>query len=257
MAGRAPSTPQLRRRFLSRHAELDGARILEIGAMDAPTFPDSDRNVRYLDWFSREELVERYRSNPRRRPEAMVEVDYVVKGREFAAAIPDRFDLVIANHVIEHVPDPITWLQQIDSLVEDDGALFLSVPDRRYTFDYLRPESTVVDLLRAHEQGLERADFHQVLSSLLYHRPVRAPDAWAGRLEQALERRRFTVPEAIERAREMSRTYSGIHCHVFTRASFERVFADLAESDLVSWRIEAIDEVERDRNEFHCLLRRR
>jgi SAM-dependent methyltransferase len=253
MRKRRPNTRERRRRFLSRHAALDGARILEVGAMDSPTF--EDRDVRYLDWFSRAELIELHGKNKRRRPERIVDVDYVVKSREFAAAVPDRFDLVIANHVIEHVPDAITWLQQAEALTEPGGALFLSVPDRRYTFDYLRPESTLVDLLRAHDEGLERADYYQVLSSLLYHRRIRAPEAWAGEIDDALAKRRFEVPEAMERARRMSREYSGVHCHIFTRDSFERTATELSESGLVGWVLEAIDSVEKGSNEFHALLR--
>jgi SAM-dependent methyltransferase len=186
----------------------------------------------------------------------MVEVDYVVKSPDFADRIEARFDLVIANHVIEHVPDPIRWLRQVETVTSEDGSLFLSVPDRRYTFDYLRPESTLPDLLRAHEQRLERADYYQVLSSLLYHRPVRAEDAWSGRLDEKLGQPRFSVPEAMRRARFLAEGYAGIHCHVFTRESFERLFRDLAESGLVGWRVAAIDDVPRGRNEFHVVLRR-
>ena len=250
-----PSTRQLRRQFLERHVDLENARILEIGAMDAPTFPDGDRDVRYLDWFSREELIERHGANERRRPEAMVEVDYVVKSPDFSTELGGRFDLVIANHVIEHVPDPIRWLQQAEAATAAEGHLFLAVPDRRYTFDYLRPESTFPDLLRAHEQRLERADYYQVLSSLLYHRPVRAEDAWSGRLEEKLGQPRFSVPDAMRRARSLSEEYAGIHCHVFTRESFERVLGETADSGLIGWRIAAMDDVKPGRNEFHVLFR--
>jgi hypothetical protein len=251
-----PTTRQVRRRFLGQHFDLAGARLLEIGAMDSPTLPEFEPPVRYLDWFSRDELIELHGDNERRRPERIVEVDYTVKRVDFSSAVSDRFELAIANHVIEHVPDAIRWLQEIDKLTTDDGALFLSVPDRRYTFDYLRPESTLPDLLRAHDLRLEVADYYQVLSSVLYHRPVRAADAWSGRLREKLGQARFSVPEAMRRAREMSSDYSGVHCHVFTRASFERLFDELAESGLISWRISAVDDVARDSNEFHVLLRK-
>lgn len=42
---------------------------------------------------------------------------------------PRRFDLVIANHVLEHVPDPHTLLQAIAPVIEEDGRLYVQVPN--------------------------------------------------------------------------------------------------------------------------------
>lgn len=252
-----PTVQSLRRSFLARHADAKPAQILEIGALSAPTYDDDEgQDVRHLDWFSREELIELHGNDGERDPAAIPHIDYVIKSPLFGEAIADHFDLVIANHVLEHVPDAIRWLQQIEKISTDGGRLFLAIPDRRYTFDYLRPESTFVDLLRTHDQRLDRADFYHVLSSILYHRPVFAPDAWAGRIAEALAQSRLPVPMAIARARELAKTYTSVHCHVFTRDSFERVFADLAESGLTSWQIEAIEGVARNQCEFHVLLRK-
>lgn len=249
------TTRARRRRFIARNVDVSATRFLEIGAMDSPTFVNAGVDVSFLDWFSRDELLERHGENPRRNPERIVEVDHVVKSPRFSEEIDERFDAVIANHVLEHVPDAITWLQQLQAVTKPAGSLFLAIPDRNYTFDYLRPESTFVDLLRAHDLRLERADYYQVLSSLLYHRPIRAKEAWAGELEDKLARARFSVPDAIERARTMSQSYSGIHCHVFARGSFERLCGDLTESGLVEWAIGDIDDVQPDHNEFHVMLR--
>lgn len=39
------------------------------------------------------------------------------------------FDVVIVNHVLEHVPDDLAALRELDRVVRTDGFVFLSVPD--------------------------------------------------------------------------------------------------------------------------------
>ena len=169
-----------RREFTYDRANVRGGRILEIGSLDS--------------WFSRDELMAELAENPRHTAGRIVDAEYVVKDIRFAEHIDARFDVVIANHVIEHVADPITWLQQI-RVVAPHGDLFLAVPDRRHTFDYLRPDSTIAPMLRAHSEDLQQPSRWQLLDALFYYRPFRAENAWAGDFAP-LEKPRFTVTEA-------------------------------------------------------------
>lgn len=154
---------QSRRDFLRRYRGNVTTRILEIGAFDNPTFHrELGDEVEYLDFFSREELIEMHRNNPRRNIAAAVVVDHVVKSSDFAMKLPAKFDVVVAHHVIEHVPDLIFWFGQIERLLAPDGVLFLSIPDRRYTFDYFRPVSLATQMMRTHFEHLERPDLWQL-----------------------------------------------------------------------------------------------
>lgn len=256
MEGRKRPTPKaVRHRFIRDHVDVERASVLEIGALDAPTFTSPDIDVEYLDWFSRKELAAMHADHEHRRADRMVEVSHVVKRKRFSIEVPRRFDLVIANHVIEHIPDPITWFSECEQVTKPDGALFLSVPDRNYTFDYVRRESTFVDLLRAQQLDLEKPDFFQILGAIYYYRPVRAKEMWEGTAEEKLKRGRFTAAEAIAHAKARSREYSDVHCHVFTRDSFVELIDDLRDAGHVRWRIEAVDQVRPHQNEFHVLLR--
>lgn len=43
---------------------------------------------------------------------------------------PDAsYDVVVVNHVLEHVPDDLAALRELDRVVRTDGFVFLSVPD--------------------------------------------------------------------------------------------------------------------------------
>ncbi|MEM7693394.1 MAG: methyltransferase domain-containing protein [Pseudomonadota bacterium] len=41
----------------------------------------------------------------------------------------DAYDMTIANHVLEHVPDDAAALKELDRVTRSEGAVFLSVPD--------------------------------------------------------------------------------------------------------------------------------
>lgn len=243
-----------RREFVKARVDLDGSAILEVGAMDSPTFPELD--VRYLDWFSRDELQAMIAGNPNRIPERVVEPDYIVKDKEIGRSVSDSFDVVIANHVLEHIADPIYWLQQIAALTNSGGGLCLAVPDRRYTFDYLRPVSTAVDLLRAHVEDLQQPSRWQMLESTFHYRPVRAADVWGGDVERKLAAGRGTLDAAYAKSTKAEREYVDVHCHVFTCETFPALIDDLASAGYIAWRMADIRDVERDGNEFLVHLTR-
>ena len=54
----------------------------------------------------------------------------------------ENFDLIVSNHVIEHIPQPLLFLEKIKSLLKPGGRLILGTPDfdcaaaRRYGDDF-------------------------------------------------------------------------------------------------------------------------
>ena len=145
-----------RRRFIEKHSNLSGAKLLEIGPLAFPTYSADEADIKYMDWCSAEELRERFKEDPNVEVKEIVDVDYVIKQKSFSKLIDDKFDLIIGSHTIEHIPDVISWICELQNLLSPNGALFLCVPDRRYTFDVLRPQTTFVDLLRCHRENLEK-----------------------------------------------------------------------------------------------------
>jgi SAM-dependent methyltransferase len=65
-------------------------------------------------------------------------------------------DFVIANHVVEHIEDPVGALENLVRVLRPGGVLFLALPDARHTFDVSRERTTTIEhLLRDHDQGPE------------------------------------------------------------------------------------------------------
>ena len=70
------------------------------------------------------------------------------------AGIPDGSqDFVISAHVIEHLEDPIGAVLAALRILKPDGVLVLVVPDRRRTFDRLRPGTPLQHLVQDHSDG--------------------------------------------------------------------------------------------------------
>jgi SAM-dependent methyltransferase len=65
----------------------------------------------------------------------------------------DSQDFVIANHVIEHVEDPLKALRAMSRVLRSNGIIYLAIPDKRFTFDKDRAVTTLDHLLRDHAEG--------------------------------------------------------------------------------------------------------
>jgi hypothetical protein len=147
-----------RRTYLLRHVDPARQRGLEIGPYMNPTVRKDEGDVRYLDFFSTEELAAR--EQDRRSKNAVIPVvDYVVKSDDYYRHVSDRFDYVVANHVFEHVDNPVQWLIDLARLVHDGGVMFLTIPDKKYNFDRYRTDTPLshllTDFFRGHGEPME------------------------------------------------------------------------------------------------------
>lgn len=245
-----------RRRFIEWAIDISKTKIIEIGPLDNATYRPAEANIKYLDWFTTDELRELISGNSRRKADRLVHIDFVAKDVRFSKDIAERFDLIIANHVIEHIPDLITWIRELSNISAENGRIFLSIPDKNYTFDILRKETTFVDLFRCYKEKLEKPTFYQILDAIYYKRSIRCEDVWSGDFEQNLSDKTFTLCDAIKVAEGRSKLYTSIHCHVFSWDSFSQLWGDLVASGLINLTIIKIGKVLPNSNEFHVLLKK-
>jgi len=248
-----------RRLVLSAAGLAIPATALEIGACDNPTIRERDGfAVRYADYFSGEELRRTHASNPRRDASRIVDVDYVVKGPLISPYIHEQMELVVANHVIEHICNPINWLRDIASICSPEAAIFLAVPDQRFTFDYLKQPTDITNIVRAYEERKVQPDAYDVARMRYLHTRVDAGALWEGGAPPvAPSQTTASYRSILERARaDAESAYTDVHCMFFTSDSFVHIFSELHRSGYIPWQVKLLCDVERGGNEFYVLLER-
>lgn len=221
---------------------------IEIGALHKPLKVPDGVIVRYVDYKTLEANRARY---PELSGEAIVETDIVDDGfvlRHFEDA---SLDFIVANHAIEHSPDPYGTLLSWARKVRPGGILYFAVPVAEKCFDKGRPLASVQHLLSDHTDFLA-GDVNRLLSTTYAHlldfmqvsdRAIRVANGlnpmteseardFAGRLVAGLASR-LDAAEATYDARisafveSLNKLYD-VHYHAFSPTSLHRFLREVA-----------------------------
>jgi predicted SAM-dependent methyltransferase len=138
--------------------DLDGIG-LEIGPSYHPVIPKSSgRRIESVDHADADTLRAKYRGMAHVDTSCIEPVDYVSDGGSILDAVGqrERYDYIIASHVIEHTPDLLGFLKDCEALLKPEGILSLAVPDKRKCFDVLQPLSSTGTVLQCHYERRSR-----------------------------------------------------------------------------------------------------
>ena len=245
-AERAAMVVENRRRLLLRHVDVAAQKGLEIGPYLNPTVGKHEGDVRYLDYYSTDEL--RAREHERRHRRAVIaDVDYVVKSDDYWRHVPDTFDYVIANHVIEHVDNPVQWVVDLGRLLNERGVLFLTIPDKKYNFDRFRNETTLSHLLADYFRGHGDPCEHNVDIELNYDTTY---------VDQPLDVDQKLDVDTLRRVAGRPADPGG-HMHVFQSETFvQRILRPLQKLGIWQYQLLETGEALDNHGEFYVVLRR-
>lgn len=188
-----------KRRAMARWLVGNG---IEIGALHNPLHLPRGARVQYVDRAPTTSLQGDY-------PDLgeLVPVSVVGDATDLSAFADESLDFIVANHVMEHLPDPIRALCEISRVTRSGGLLYFAIPDPRATFDRLRPVTDIDHLVAEYRHGTDatrREHFREFVE--LAH--------WQGK----------AAPSDMEKVEEridfLLRTDYSIHYHVFRPDTF-------------------------------------
>lgn len=190
---------------------------IEIGALDYPLKVPKSARVEYVDRLPLSELKNVY---PPERSRNFVPVDVVDDGEQLKN-IPDTSqDFVIASHFFEHCPNPVLAFQNMFRVLREDGIMYLTVPDKRYTFDKERPLTTLEHLINDYNEGPEGSEEQHLKEFVDF---VRKPQ------------------NEVEREREIAKVRenkAGVHYHVWTQSELFELFMALKKKFNLNFDVE-------------------
>ena len=235
-----------------RYVRGDG---IEIGAKSAPLFSQktfaifykkTQRRVtlRLVDELTTTELLVKYGGNDdwvkglKEYP-----VDIVDDASTLATFQDESLDFIVANHVLEHVPDFLGTLDTFARKLRVGGIAFFALPDRRFNpEDKDRPTTSPNHHITAFRNKTFFAETHltELAEGIAHHVP-----------RGDVETRRFFNKAKAKMQRHST---SGIHLHTFTTDSIAATLSSAHDVNILrSMALIVIDQVA---NENIVLLRK-
>lgn len=125
---------------------------LELGALHLPLELPFGTRAKYVDRLTVPELRKHY---PELNGVPLVNVDIQDDGESLVSVTDGSQDFVIANHFLEHCENPILALKSMLRVLRENGVAYLTLPDKRFTFDKDRSETGMEHFWKDYTDGPE------------------------------------------------------------------------------------------------------
>lgn len=248
----------IRNKRVVKKVDLKNGIGLELGPLTSPVVKKTEGNIFYLDHMSQADLRNKYKTEPVVL-DNIVPVDFVLNGTLKETVGKKKFDYVIASHVIEHIPDTISWLREIHDILKPGGMVSLVIPDKRFTFDFDRRLTDPSEVIGAYVDKLQKPT-----SAMMYDFAIHCADnietglAWSDEDYYFTHppKRRWSHEEAVEMCERNKSGYVDCHCHVYTPASFTDILRELTKNDLIDFEVCSFLETQEYEIEFYVTLKK-
>lgn len=242
-----------------RHIQISGTLGLEIGPGSSPILQPSEANIEFVDHLDREGLIKKYAGDGAIKESLIPNIDYIWGNQTLRQMIgPNKkFDYALASHVIEHVPDLVSWLSEIHEILRPDGILSLVIPDKRFCFDWGRQTSKFSEVLSAYVEGRRRPSAGQILDHFSGVMTNDNLSAWSAEVPMTTVRRTYTDMQGLELAKKAfsDHSYVDVHCWVFVQESLVEILLRLSQLGLLKYEVLELTATNTDDCEFYVTLR--
>jgi hypothetical protein len=184
--------------------------------------------------------------------ETIAPVDFVGSASDLDVLVAERnllktFDYVVSSHNLEHIPDPLRFLQACQKVLRPGGMLSMVLPDSRAGGDYLRYPSTTGEVLQAWWEKRTHPSAAQIFAhvsmnvtniGLSDQARWRVADPVSGLTTNSSVHQAMQI--ASDHANDALADYFDAHCWVFTPVSIRLLIEDLRALGLIDMSISKI-----------------
>ena len=165
------------------------------------------------------------------------EVDFVWSANQSLSELVGTvncYDYIIASHVIEHIPDLISFLQSCEKLLTDRGVLSFVIPDKRFCFDYFNPITKTGELIDAWISKSKKPSPGKIFDHFS-NASKKDQIAWSIDTKDDIELvHNFLDAKGLFEFSMTHDDYIDVHLWRFTPASLRLIFEDLQQLGLLN-----------------------
>jgi SAM-dependent methyltransferase len=212
------------------------------------------KNVRYFDVLTQEELVQRAAKQgiPSANPP---KIDYVSPNGDLSI-VEGKFDFVISSYCIEHQPDLIKHLQDVERVLKPGGSYFILAPDKRYCHDHFMFESTIAEVVCAHHEGRRVHPLRSVIEHLAMSAHNDHFRHWSGDHGEEMDNFAARWKDAMQVYTNSKGGYVDVHSWYFTPASMRKTISTLNELGYLKLECVRCYHTRRNNNDFWAILKK-
>jgi len=234
--------------------ELNGTeRILEIGPLNRPLV--TTHNAKYFDLFSTEDLKNKAILEGLE-PSSVPDITWSDSNGNLDV-ITESFSNIVSAHCIEHQPDFIKHLKNVSKILSDsDSRYWLVIPDKRYCFDALIPESSLIEIIAAYEEHVTRPSIWKVIEHRAFTTHNDPILHWQGNHGAPFEDIKVRFDAAKLEYENAQGRYIDVHCWQFTPESFSNIIGALFNLGITDFQVEKVWETHENDLEFFIALKK-
>ncbi|WP_263063332.1 class I SAM-dependent methyltransferase [Dickeya dadantii] len=222
---------------------------IEISPLYSPITEKNKHNVFYTDYTSADESRKKHADYEH--PE-IVDLDFIWeqdKNLKDCLNSNNSYEWAIASHVLEHVPNPIGWMNQILEVINVGGYLSLALPNKSLTNDILRDET------KFHQWYDAWINQYKIPSAGQLYDFIRNSASQGVTSNGDSNKRHYSAQDAINLSQHswINNEYLDAHCSVFTPQSFSIL---VNEAVLIGLMNVEIDDITPGGQEFYVRIKK-
>ena len=242
-----------RQQFAERIITKKKAEILEIGPLNRPLV--QGKFVFYFDLLPTNEL--KARASTEGLDASTVPQIHFSDPNGNLLGVKKKFYDVISSHCIEHQPDLINHLNQVSELLFDVGSRYwVVIPDKRYCFDALLPESSLSEIVQSHHENQTKPSIWKVIEHRAMTTHNDSIEHWLGNHGEYGSDLKQRWDAAVNEFELSNGKYIDVHCWQFTPNSFSKLIGNLYSLRLINFEVEEFFETPINGIEFCAVLKK-